>query len=138
VRARPTLLAPFFAALAAAVALTQTAFGDYVEAIIAEDNAAPSIAALIRGDARAFADSVPAMGGVSLLWRTPFAALAGDDPLWRYRLGSLACLLAAVALATWLDRRLADQGAGPARRACTAVLVIAGPAAFASLDAGHP
>ena len=120
------------------MAMAQTNLGDYGLPTPGADNAAPAIAALIDGHVGSAVDRQPAMGPVSLLLRAPFAALAGGDPTWRYRLGVLACLLAAAALAVAVDRLLARRGGSVLDRALTALMLLSGPAALSALDKGHP
>jgi hypothetical protein len=125
-------------AVCAVVAVAQTNLGDYGRPGPGADNAAPAIAALIAGHVGSAVDVQPAMGPVSLLLRAPFAALAGGDPVWRYRLGVLACLLGAAALAAAVDRLLARRGGTLLDRVLTGLLLLSGPAVLAALDKGHP
>jgi hypothetical protein len=124
--------------LGVVVALTRTRLGDYQEGIVSDDNAAPAIRALLDGDLSRFADVQPIMGLVSLLVRLPFAALAGADGLWTYRLGILPCLLAAAVVAAVIDARLARDQRPALVRLLVASAIFLNPLTFAAMDAGHP
>jgi hypothetical protein len=137
-RARSTcVVGVLLAAVAVLTALTQSEMADYVRQP-GWDNPEPFIAAMSHGHLAAADANLPLMGGVSLLWRVPFAALAGSSLVWAYRLGALACLLVVVALAVVVDRRLAARGDSILRRLLTGMLLAAGPTTFAALNAGHP
>ncbi len=124
-------------ALALGVVLTRDQLGDYTLGA-SDDNAAPAIHYLAGGDVAAAVEAMPAMGLVSILLRVPAAAAAGSDLLLAHRIGSLLCLLAAVALAYVLDRKAAADGRPVAYRIAVGVLVVAGPAVLWSFDSGHP
>lgn len=111
--------------------------GDYTKGV-AENNSAPAIAALSRGDLAEAMAVQPAMGWVSLLWRAPFAALAGGDHLWAYRLGTLACLLVVVALATTVGVLARRGGRGAVYVGLVVALLVATPPALSALHYGHP
>jgi hypothetical protein len=96
-------------------------------------DAGPAISALARGDVHAFVSTPVQMGPLSILLRAPFAALAGPDSIWAYRLGALVCLLALVGLGGLVARR-AGAGAG----LLAATLLIANPVTYEALHLGHP
>ena len=83
-------------ALSVHTALFTGAAGDYPE------DAGPAIHALLEGNWRAFGQARPAMGSVSLLIRTPFAAIAPGGPQPErgvYHWGALPCMLSLALLA---------------------------------------
>jgi hypothetical protein len=131
----PALLA---AALCVLLALTRTHLGDYDERLPGADNPAPAIRALLDGDLARYAHVQPLIGLTSLLLRLPFAALGGHDALWTYRLGCLACLLAAAVLAVVVDRRLRSDAAAPVTRLIAGAAIVANPFSISALDQGHP
>jgi hypothetical protein len=105
-----------------------------------ESEAAPALAALVRGDVGSFLDLCPAYGG-SLIIRAPFALAAsglGGGDLAVFRAVGVPCLLAGAALGVVLAAKLAARGRG--RGACAvAVLLCAGnPITLRALDMGHP
>jgi glycosyl transferase family 87 len=104
------------------------------------DDAGPALHALVHGDLHGFFANQPPMGSFSLYVRAPFAALAGGghgSELLVYRLGALACLLAAGALSLYLVRALARRG----RSWTTCVVglgVLVNPLTYSALKYGHP
>ncbi len=115
----------------------RTALGDY-ELRPAEDNPAPLIDALARGDWSQAREVIPAMGLVSIVLRVPAAMLGGGDLEWVYALGALLCLLPCLVLAALVDRRLTEDGRPLLFRLVTGLALVAGPAVVFSLDSGHP
>lgn len=115
--------------------------GDYeLHGLIAGDNAAPAVDALVHGHLAAMVHVQPLMGLVSLLWRAPFAGLAtwlGGGERLVYGVGCAVCLLPAAALAGWLVRRAASAKE-LAAAAAAAALIVAGPATLHAVRIGHP
>ena len=129
--ARPSIASAPLAAIAAALGLV-TAFRGGVGLDYPED-AGPAIDALAGGDVGGFLEKQPAMGLVSLILRAPLAALGGGD-VTDYRLGALACILAAAAVAVVVARRAPSWLAG----AIVVGLAAAGPMTVNALKLGHP
>ena len=105
------------------------------------DFAGPPINALAGGHIARFFETQPFMGPITLVLRAPVVAvtrLFEGGLLVQYRLGALACLLAAAALAVFLVSHV------PARRwrwplqAFLLVLILAGPLTVKTLWWGHP
>src|ERR1700704_6154628 len=79
-----------------------------------EVEAQPAVNALVHGHLGAFFAGAPVYGG-SLLERAPFAlapGLWGGGDLAIYRMMTLPCLLAALALGLWLVARIRSLGGG--------------------------
>ena len=116
--------------LMAAVAVALTApFGfDYGA------DAQPAVDALSRWDLAAYVADQPQMGPLSIILRAPLVALSGGDTLLGYRLGALACLLAAAALAAALGSHSRARVSGIV---LVAVLVL-NPLPIRALQLGHP
>ena len=110
------------------------AFTDY------EVEAAPALAALVRGDVARFLELCPAYGG-SLMLRAPFAlaadALGGGD-VAVFRAVAVPCLLAGAALGVVLGASLLARGAGRGTVATVVGLCAANPITLRALDIGHP
>lgn len=96
------------------------------------------IDALVRGDFATALAASPLQGTLSLLVRTPFAGLAGRDPVLAYQLGALPCLVAAGLLAIALDRLMARRGQPPLARLATAGIFVVNPVTADALTWGHP
>ncbi len=135
---RRDLLVPLLAAvgvlgLMAASTLLTVAFTDY------EEEALPSITALLGGDVGTFLGRLPAYGG-SLILRAPAALLAdaaGGGELAVYRALAAPCLLAGVVFGLVLWSRLASRGRVLAAWVALTV-VVANPVLLPALDTGHP
>jgi hypothetical protein len=105
-----------------------------------DNEARAAVEALVHGHPVAFLQLAPAYGG-SLIERAPFALLPGlwgGGALAVYRALALPCLLAAAALAVWLNARMRAAGAGAGARALAVVLCAASPVALPALELGHP
>ncbi len=104
------------------------------------DNAAPAMAALVRGQLSQLAARQPVMGLVSLVWRAPFVGVgiwlgAGDQLV--YQLGAAACLISVLALVAWLAGR--TESVAQIGAALVAVgVILAGPVTRQALLMGHP
>jgi hypothetical protein len=113
--------------------LLTVAFTDY------EEEALPSVTALVHGDVGGFLAALPAYGG-SLVLRAPAAlgadALGGGE-LAVYRALALPCLAAALIFALVLFTHLHGRRAGLAAWLGLAV-VVANPVLIPALDTGHP
>ncbi len=113
--------------------LLTVAFTDY------EDEALPSVTALVHGDVGGFLGALPAYGG-SLVMRAPAALLAdalGGGELAVYRALAVPCLVAALAFGLVLFAHLHGRRAGLAAWLGLAV-VVANPLIVPALDMGHP
>ncbi|MBO9534189.1 MAG: DUF2029 domain-containing protein [Solirubrobacteraceae bacterium] len=136
-RSRTLLIALLALAVAFVASAWRTQLGDYVD-LANDNNAAPTIAALVDGDWDRAAENMPAQGMTSILLRVPFAAAGGSDKLWVYRLGSFGCMLLLVALVVVLDRRMQEAGRPPLYRLAIGVAMLLGPIGLAPLHSGHP
>lgn len=119
--------------LMAASTLLTVAFTDY------EDEALPSVDALVRGDLSTFLARLPAYGG-SLILRAPAALLthaAGGGDLAVYRALAAPCLLAGAIFGVLLWSRLAGRTSAVAAWIALGV-VAANPVLLPALDTGHP
>ena len=101
-------------------------------------DAAPGIDALARLDVAAFLHSGALMGPLSLVLRAPFAAPAGGDQLWAYRLGALPCVLSMAVLLYVLLRRMQRGGHPAAAGLLIAALFALDPLVGRALTWGHP
>ena len=105
-----------------------------------EREAAPALAALVRGDVGDFLSLSPAYGG-SLIIRAPFAlaasALGGGD-VAVFRAVAVPCLLAGVCLGVVLVAQLAARGRGRTECAVVLLLCAGNPITLRALDIGHP
>jgi hypothetical protein len=105
-----------------------------------EREAAPALAALVRGHVGDFLALCPAYGG-SLIIRAPFALAAsglGGGDLAIFRAVALPCLLAGVCLGVVLAAQLAARGRGRAECAVAVLLCAGNPITLRALDVGHP
>jgi hypothetical protein len=105
-----------------------------------EREAAPALAALVRGDVGDFLSLSPAYGG-SLIIRAPFALAAsslGGGDLAVFRAVAVPCLLAGVCLGVVLAAQLAARGRGRAECAVVLLLCAGNPITLRALDIGHP
>lgn len=129
------------AALSLYAVLSTATSGDYqLHGAGSGDNAAPALYALVHGRLGVFLARQPLMGLSSLLLRAPVAwagVSLGAGPLLVYRLGALACMLPAAALASWLALDARRRGA-PLTGALAALIVVVGSPTLAALAAGHP
>jgi hypothetical protein len=120
--------------LCAALAAAIPSAGDYTVEL------GPAMSALVGGDLHAFAGSAPVYGASA--WpRAPFAAIAdalGGGELAVYRAGAFACLLAAAALAWWLERRLRESGRPALDRWAVVAVIVGAPVVLRTLRDGHP
>lgn len=96
------------------------------------------IDALLRGDLEAALAASPLQGSLSLLVRTPFAAMAGGDPLLAYRLGTVPCLVAAGVLAIAVERLMARRGQPLVARLVAVGVFAVNPVTADALTWGHP
>lgn len=96
------------------------------------------IDALLRGDLAAALAASPLQGSFSVLIRTPFAGIAGGDPLLAYQLGAVPCLVAAGILAIALERLMARRGQPPVARLAAAGIFVVNPVTADALNWGHP
>lgn len=119
------------------IAANGTERGDYNLAV-AENNSAPAIEALARGDLSTAFSVQPAMGWVSLLLRAPFAAVAGSDVMWAYRLGVFVCLMLVVALGVVVGRRALDAGRSQTYVGVVIALLVLTPPGLSAVHYGHP
>lgn len=132
------------AALAAAVAIALTAgtpldYGSTSCRLLSHcDDAAPAVNALARGHVSDFFHEQRLMGPVSEVVRAPFVALAGNDPLTRYRAGLLACLLPAAVLGFALARAAVARGWPWWSQLLVAVGAVVNPLTFWVAQFGHP
>lgn len=129
----PLLLSVCVLTAMAASTLLTVAFTDY------EEEALPSITALLSGDVGAFLGQLPAYGG-SLILRAPAALLAhaaGGGDLAVYRALAAPCLLAGVVFGLVLWSHLASRGRVVGAWVALAVIV-ANPVLLPALDTGHP
>jgi hypothetical protein len=102
-------------------------------------DAAFPIDALARGDLRAFAANPALMGDFSLFLRAPFVWLVFDQDLSVvYLAGALPCLVALVALALYLRRRMLALGRPAAAVLLVSLLAVVNPGTFRALHWGHP
>jgi hypothetical protein len=140
VRAYAALALASLAIAAAVVALAQPRLGDYVLGATNPDDAAPAMAALVRGDFARVPAVQPVMGPVSLLVRAPFAALghALGGLTLEYHLGAVACMWALAAVALLLAARVRRRSGGLAAPCAVVLALVANPLTIAALDAGHP
>lgn len=121
--------------LAAVLALRAPGLGDY------PTDAGPALRAIAHGDLSAFFSHQPAMGGLSLFVRAPFAAVAvalGDGTLGIYRWGALPCLLAVAGVAVWLGRIAVRRGSGPVAPVVIVAVALLNPLVNDALYYGHP
>ena len=105
------------------------------------DFAAPPINALASGNLTRFFDSQPLMGPFTLVLRAPVVAVAralGGGQLLQYRLGALACLLLAAALAFLLISAVPQRRGRWLLQATVLALIFAGPLTVRALWWGHP
>lgn len=105
-----------------------------------EAEAAPALAALVRGDIEGFLALCPAYGG-SLIIRAPFALAAsglGGGDLAVFRAVAVPCLLAGVALGVVLAAQLAARGRSRGECAIAVLLCAGNPITLRALDMGHP
>lgn len=105
-----------------------------------EREAAPALAALVRGHVGDFLALCPAYGG-SLIIRAPFALAAsglGGGDLAIFRAVALPCLLAGACLGVVLAAQLAARGRGRAECAVAVLLCAGNPITLRALDIGHP
>jgi len=130
---RATRCVIFFVLVAASawIAFTNASLGDYPA------DAGPALDALLRWDLSAFLAAHSDMGPVSILLRTPFAALGGDE-LSVYRWGSLPCVLAAGLVGLYLASLAGRRGAGTLAQAALVAVCLFNPLTFAALELGHP
>jgi hypothetical protein len=140
-RACVALALASLAVAATVVAIAQPTLGDYVLHGRNSDNAAPAMAAIVRGDFARVPSVQPVMGPVSLLVRAPFAALghAIGGLTLEYDLGAVACMWALAAVALLLAMRVRRRDGGMAAPAAVVLVLVANPLTLAgALDAGHP
>ena len=120
--------------LCAALAAAIPSAGDYTAEL------GPAMSALLGGHLHAFATVAPVYGASA--WpRVPFAAVAdalGGGELAIYRAGAFACLLAAAALAWWLERRLREAGRPALDRWAVVAVIVGAPVVLRTLRDGHP
>ena len=105
-----------------------------------EREAAPALAALVRGDVGDFLALCPSYGG-SLIIRAPFALAAsglGGGDLAVFRAVAVPCLLAGACLGVVLAAQLAARGRGRAECAVAVLLCAGNPITLRALDIGHP
>jgi hypothetical protein len=132
------------AGIAFAIPFTLTDAGDYANPFCADyrcGDAAPAIDALQRGELGRFFDEQPAMGSLSLVARAPAAAiarLAGGGGNAQYQAGAIVCMLAAVAFALLLLRRLYARRASVIAIVAAVAVVLVNPAHGDALQRGHP
>lgn len=115
-------------------ALTIPVMGDYGHEL------RPALDALLRGDWAGFAAATPVYGG-SVWPRLPGAWLAhqgGGDALDVYRAGALGCLLAAGALAWWLERLMRRSQRPALDRVGVVAVILLAPVVLRALRDGHP
>lgn len=133
--ALPLLLpAVAIAALCLLAALTTPAMGDY------DHELRPALDSLLRGDWNGFAAHTPVYAG-SVWPRLPGAWIAhatGGDALAVYRAGALGCLLAAGALAWWLERLMRSERRPALDRAGVVAVILIAPVVLRALRDGHP
>lgn len=129
-----TLRAAALVLLCAALAAAIPDAGDYTVEL------GPAMSALLSGHVHDFATVAPVYGASA--WpRVPFAALAdalGGADLAVYRAGAFACLLAAAALAWWLERTLRADGRPALDRWAVVAVVLGAPVVLRTLRDGHP
>lgn len=117
-------------------AFVANALGDY------PTDGGPPLADLLHGKLLAFAHARPAMGDLSLLVRTPFAALAylggHASALSVYRWGTLPCVLGVAALALWLARLARARGSSRAGQWAIVLVALLNPLVSSAIALGHP
>jgi hypothetical protein len=101
-------------------------------------DAGPAVDALAGGHVGAFLGVHPDMGPVSILVRAPMVAVSGGGDLLSYRLGAIACLLAAGVLGLYLARLASERGASWIAQAALAGICLLNPLTFEALQTGHP
>jgi hypothetical protein len=129
------------AALLGALALTLLAFSTLLTVAFTdyEQEALPSVTALVHGDIGGFLARLPAYGG-SLILRAPAALVvhaAGGGELAVYRALAAPCLLAALIFGLVLFTHLRGRRDGLAAWIALGV-VVANPVIMPALDTGHP
>lgn len=102
------------------------------------DDAGPAVDALAHGHVGRFFDEQRLMGPVSEVVRAPFVALAGSDPLTRYRLSLVPCLLAVALLGAALGRMAAQRGRPWWFQLLVAVGIVWNPITIWVVRFGHP
>jgi hypothetical protein len=105
-----------------------------------DNEARPSVEALVHGHVLDFLRLAPAYGG-SLVERAPFAlvpGLWGGGQLAVYRMLALPCLLAAAVLGVWLITRMRSEGHSTLSRAVALGVCVANPLTLRALELGHP
>ena len=98
----------------------------------------PPVHALAHGHIAALLKPHPWVGPFSIVFRAPFAAIAGVLHLSEYRWGTLPCLLAAGLVGLFLARFARRRGAPLAAQVMLVALTIANPTTWAALQSGHP
>ena len=130
------------AAVSAVLAWRASSFwsGDYPV------DAGPVIDKLVNGDINGFLSGRPLMGPLSLLLRSPFAALAkitgggGPGDLYdnAYRFGVFPCALAGGLLGVVLHRRAQRNGTAPLAAYAALILCMLNPVSLKAIEYGHP
>jgi hypothetical protein len=136
------LVAAVAGAVVVVVVLQVRGTGDYAaHGVIAGDNPAPALAALIHGDFSRLLTEQPLMGLASILLRAPLVALtslAGGSQLTSYRLGAIVCLLPVAGLFGWLAAGTALSPRTRIAGGLAAALVLIAPPTWNALWSGHP
>ncbi len=134
-RCNRVALAAAAAALSARAAFSTAGSGDY------HGDARRAIADLLHGNFAALAGSHPAMGPLSVLVRTPFAALdyiGHPSELGIYRWGALACTLSLAVLALWLAALARARGTRPLGQWLIVLVALVNPLVKNAVELGHP
>jgi hypothetical protein len=133
-RSHPAAVPAALAAGCVALLFASSQTGDYRQEL------GPAVGLLEAGHVQAGLASAPVYGG-SLLPRLPLVLLThllGGGTLAVYRAGAFACLLAACALLSVLDRRLAAAGRSGIERAALAASCLLPLVLLRCLSLGHP